>query len=191
MNLNDKNELNVLGQAVVLCRAQAWQSHMMMHYYQRNRALLKLWEPTRSMLYLFEASWRKLLKEREQLSLNKQSAHWVILSPQELQVIGCINLARLPFSLPTLNLGYSMDQDWQRRGIMSHVLDLVVEDAFSELEISEVEASCLPENTASQQILKRLGFTQRIKEHGYRTYDINGISRKHMCFHKAKYRLSS
>ena len=51
-----------------------------------------------------------------------------------------------------------MGQEFTNRGYMTEAVKLVVDHAFSQLNLSRVEAACLPENAASRAVLERCGF---------------------------------
>ena len=55
-------------------------------------------------------------------------------------------------------VGYWIGPEFARQGLMTEALTAVVHHAFAELDLSRIEAACLPENVASRALLERTGF---------------------------------
>ena len=66
------------------------------------------------------------------------------------------NIRRGPAQAGTL--GYWTGQPFVRQGYMREAIMAVVHHAFTRMELSRVEAACLPENAASRGLLERSGF---------------------------------
>jgi ribosomal-protein-alanine N-acetyltransferase len=64
-------------------------------------------------------------------------------------------------------LGYALRADCWHRGYASEAARLMLDFAFATLKLHRVHAACGPDNTASQAVLDRLGFTYegRIRDH--------------------------
>ena len=58
----------------------------------------------------------------------------------------------------TCSVSYWVDKDHHRKGIASKAIALVSNHAFSQLEIDSIEAHIQPENIASIELAKKLGF---------------------------------
>lgn len=56
------------------------------------------------------------------------------------------------------SISYWIDKDHHRKGIASSALKLVSNHAFAQLEIDSIEAHIQPENIASLELVKKLGF---------------------------------
>ena len=75
------------------------------------------------------------------------------------QVLGAItldNIRRGPAQSATI--GYWIGEAYARQGFMTEALAATVHYAFTELDLSRVEAACLPENRASRALLERGNF---------------------------------
>lgn len=57
-------------------------------------------------------------------------------------------------------LGYFVDVDFAGQGLMSEGVRLAIDYAFYTLGLHRVEANIQPENRASINLVKRLGFTK-------------------------------
>ena len=66
------------------------------------------------------------------------------------------NIRRGPAQAGTL--GYWTGQRHARQGYMREAIGAVVHHAFARLDLSRVEAACLPENVASRGLLEKCGF---------------------------------
>lgn len=66
-------------------------------------------------------------------------------------------------------LGYELNRNYQRRGIMGEALTLVLDFAFSSSDMNRIEAFIEPANTASQALAGRLGF---VREGEMRDYEL-------------------
>lgn len=58
-------------------------------------------------------------------------------------------------------LSYFVGKDFRRQGIAARALSAAVPFAFNELEAETVQASCSKENTASQNLLKKIGLMEK------------------------------
>lgn len=94
------------------------------------------------------------------------------------RIIGVVNLSQIFYrAFQNAYLGYYVDVDFARQGLMLEGVCLSVEYAFKTLGLHRVEANIQPENRASIHLVKRLGFT---KEGFSRRYlKMNGEWRDH------------
>lgn len=81
-------------------------------------------------------------------------------------------------------LGYWIGKPFAGQRYMTEAAGLVCDFAFDRLRLHRVEASCLPQNEASKNLLKRLGF----EEEGYaKSYlRINGEWQDHVLWGKTR-----
>jgi ribosomal-protein-alanine N-acetyltransferase len=66
------------------------------------------------------------------------------------------NIRRGPAQSGTI--GYWVGQEHGRSGYMSEALEALVHYAFTQMDLSRIEAACLPENKASRGLLEKTGF---------------------------------
>lgn len=76
--------------------------------------------------------------------------------------------------------GYWIGQPYARQGYMREALAAMVHHAFTELDLSRLEAGCLPENAASRGVLEKAGFKYEGVAQSY--LQINGRWRNHVLY---------
>lgn len=88
------------------------------------------------------------------------------------------NIRRGPAQMGTL--GYWVGAPHARQGYMREALAAVVAHAFGPLDLSRIEAGCLPENTASRGLLEKSGFKYEGVAQAY--LQINRRWRNHVLY---------
>ncbi|GGH32208.1 ribosomal-protein-alanine N-acetyltransferase [Cribrihabitans marinus] len=88
------------------------------------------------------------------------------------------NIRRGPAQAGTL--GYWTGQSFARQGYMREAIGALVHHAFSRLDLSRIEAACLPENAASRGLLESSGFKYEGVAQSY--LQINGRWRTHVLY---------
>lgn len=77
-------------------------------------------------------------------------------------------------------IGYWTGAPFARRGYMTEALEAVRAYAFGPMDLSRLEAACLPENRASRALLERCGFKYEGVAQAY--LQINGRWRNHVLY---------
>jgi ribosomal-protein-alanine N-acetyltransferase len=88
------------------------------------------------------------------------------------------NIRRGPAQAGTL--GYWVGKEYIRQGFMREAIQALVYYAFSSLDLSRIEAACLPENAASRAVLEKSGFKYEGVAQSY--LQINGRWRNHVLY---------
>lgn len=88
------------------------------------------------------------------------------------------NIRRGPAQAGTL--GYWIGASHARQGYMRDAIEAVVHHAFQQLDLSRVEAACLPGNAASRGVLEKTGFKYEGVAQSY--LQINGRWRNHVLY---------
>jgi ribosomal-protein-alanine N-acetyltransferase len=88
------------------------------------------------------------------------------------------NIRRGPAQAGTL--GYWVGEPFARQGYMREAIDAVVHYAFDRLDLSRIEAACLPENAASRGLLEKAGFKYEGVAQSY--LQIDGRWRTHVLY---------
>jgi ribosomal-protein-alanine N-acetyltransferase len=142
---------------------------------------LQPWEPAWASDHLS----RKAFTHRvswAQRSLTDGTAMPLFLIDRERQeLLGALtldNIRRGPAQAGTL--GYWIGKRHHRQGFMREAIEAVVHYAFTSLDLSRIEAACLPENVASRGVLERSGFKYEGVAQSY--LQINGRWRNHVLY---------
>ena len=143
---------------------------------------LQKWEPirgrdyeSRSSFYSHGVAWSK------QAAKAKTGFSFMIINRQNAQLMGALNMTNVRYGpAKTATVGYWIGPDFARQGFMSEALQLVVDFAFDELDLSRIEAACLPENEASRGVLEKVGFKHEGVAQSY--LQIAGRWRTHVLY---------
>lgn len=127
-------------------------------YFLRNQDHLAPWDPTRPEGFATEAFWRVNL-EANRLDFQRGRSLRLFLLLRDGPVVGTANFTSIHRgALQACNLGYSIDGAYQGQGLMTEGLERALAYVFEELSLHRVEASYMPVNVRSGQLLRRLGF---------------------------------
>ena len=77
-------------------------------------------------------------------------------------------------------LGYWIGEGFARQGYMHEAVGAMVAHAFGALDLSRIEAACLPENRASRGLLEKAGFKYEGVAQSY--LQIAGRWRNHVLY---------
>ena len=104
-----------------------------------------------------------------------------LIRRQDSRLLGAItldNIRRGPSQ--SGQVGYWIGPEFARQGLMREALTAVVHHAFTVMDLSRIEAACLPENVASRALLARAGFREEGMAEGY--LQIGGRWREHVLY---------
>lgn len=76
------------------------------------------------------------------------------------KLVGVIGLHYINWLNETTSIGYYLHQDYQKLAIMTECTQFLIDYCFTELKLNRIEISTATRNTKSQNIPKKLGFTQ-------------------------------
>jgi ribosomal-protein-alanine N-acetyltransferase len=128
-------------------------------FYIKNAAHLAPWEPWRSPGFHARAAWAERLKYREQEQREGRGYYFLAYDDAGEAIIASCSLtgiARGP--LEAGYMGYSVDRDYQGRGVMKELCLHVIDYAFDTIQLHRIMANYMPDNERSGNLLKRLGF---------------------------------
>lgn len=126
---------------------------------QQSEKFLRPWEPVRNEDQYSRAAFRNRVSWARQSLQQGRSVPLFLFSRREGHLLGAItldNIRRGPSQAGTV--GYWIGATHAQNGYMTEALQAVVRYAFTELDLSRIEAACLPENKASRAVLERTGF---------------------------------
>jgi ribosomal-protein-alanine N-acetyltransferase len=142
---------------VVLRMLRADDAGLLAEAYRRNREHLAHWDPVRPAEFFTEPGQAAEVDGALQACLAGLMLPLVLES--DGRIVGRANLTGVVRgALQGASLGYWIDARLQGRGAMSATVAEALRLARDELALHRVEASTLPENLASQAVLRRNGF---------------------------------
>lgn len=148
---------------------------------EESREHLKQWEPVWATDHLTRKSFvNRVYWARRSISAQTAVPLFLYLRETE-QLVGAItldNIRRGPAQSGTL--GYWTGSAFTRQGYMAEAIAALVHHAFRHLDLSRIEAACLPENAASRGLLERSGFKYEGVAQSY--LQIDGRWRTHVLY---------
>lgn len=147
---------------------------------QASRSFLTPWEPVWSPDHLSRKSFVNRVYWAARASRGG-TALPLFLMRRDGVLLGAItldNIRRGPAQSGTI--GYWIGEPFARQGYMREAIGLLVHHAFTVLDLSRIEAACLPENAASRAVLERSGFKYEGVAQSY--LQIDGRWRNHVLY---------
>lgn len=155
---------------------QAWSALRL-----KSRDYLTPWEPAWAADHLTRKSFtNRVYWARRSVSAGTALPLFLIRRADQ-NIVGAItldNIRRGPAMAGTL--GYWTGEPFGRQGYMREAIGAVVHYAFGKLDLSRIEAACLPENAASRGLLEKSGFKYEGVAQSY--LQINGRWRTHVLY---------
>lgn len=148
---------------------------------QESRDFLSPWEPSWSANHLSRKSFTNRVYWAQRSYTGGSALPLFLFLRDSETLLGAItldNIRRGPAQSGTL--GYWVGTSHARRGYMREAIEAVVHHAFAVLDLSRVEAACLPENRASRGALEKSGFKYEGVAQSY--LQINGRWRNHVLY---------
>lgn len=146
-----------------------------------SREFLTPWEPAWAEDHLSRKAFSNRVYWANR-SINAGTAMPLFLVRRSDQMLlGAItldNIRRGPALAGTL--GYWTGESFSRRGYMREAIETVVHYAFTHLDLSRIEAACLPENAPSRGLLESSGFKYEGVAQSY--LQIGGRWRTHVLY---------
>ncbi len=142
---------------------------------------LKPWEPLWSRNHLSKRAFSQRVRAASLAAASGAGLPLFLIRREDQELLGAItldNIQRGPSQCGTI--GYWTGQRFARRGYMREAVTGLVHHAFSELDLSRIEAGCLPENTASRGVLEKSGFKYEGVAQSY--LQISGRWRTHVLY---------
>jgi [ribosomal protein S5]-alanine N-acetyltransferase len=148
---------------------------------QDSQEFLASWEPTWAVDHLSRKAFTNRVYWAQRSITNGNAVPLFLVRRQDDALLGAITLAiirRGPAQAGTT--GYWIGQPFARNGYMKEAIEAVVHYAFRTLDLSRIEAGCLPENTPSRRLLEQCGYKYEGVAQSY--LQINGRWRNHVLY---------
>ncbi|MEL6511549.1 MAG: GNAT family protein [Pseudomonadota bacterium] len=146
-----------------------------------SRSFLVAWEPSWADDHLSRKSFTNRVYWAQRSVANGSAVPLFLIRREDETLLGAItldNIRRGPAQAGTL--GYWIGAPHARQGFMREAIQAVVHYGFSQLDLSRIEAACLPENNASRGVLEKCGFKYEGVAQSY--LQINGRWRNHVLY---------
>ncbi len=147
----------------------------------QSRAYLVPWEPSWAPDHLSRRAFTNRVYWANRSIAAGTAVPLFIFRREDEQLLGAItldNIRRGPAQSGVL--GYWTGQPYARNGYMRETIAALVHHAFDRLDLSRIEAACLPENVASRGLLERSSFKFEGVAQSY--LQINGRWRTHVLY---------
>ncbi len=147
----------------------------------QSAEFLTQWEPMWATDHLARKGFSNRVWWAQRSIANGSAVPLFLVRREDQELLGAItldNIRRGPAQAGTL--GYWIGQPYARQGYMHEAIAGVVHYAFDRLDLSRIEAACLPENHASRGLLEKCGFKYEGVAQSY--LQINGRWRTHVLY---------
>lgn len=148
---------------------------------QDSRDFLVPWEPTWSADHLSRKAFTNRVYWAQRASRAGTAIPFFLERSVDGALLGAItidNIRRGPAQMATI--GYWIGAPHARQGYMAEAIEAVTRHAFTVLDLSRIEAACLPDNAASRAALERAGFKYEGVAQSF--LQINGRWRTHVLY---------
>lgn len=146
-----------------------------------SREFLKPWEPTWAEDHLSRKAFANRVYWSTRALKNETALPLFIYRREDNLLVGAITLDHLrrgPSQSGTL--GYWTGEEFTRNGYMREAIEAMVYHAFHRMDLSRIEAACLPENKPSRDLLEKCGFKYEGVAQSY--LEIDGRWRTHVLY---------
>ncbi|MFK7763228.1 MAG: GNAT family N-acetyltransferase [Roseobacter sp.] len=147
----------------------------------RSMEYLTPWEPSWAVDHLSRKAFTNRVYWAQRSVSGGTALPLFLIRREDEQLLGAItldNIRRGPAQAGTL--GYWTGEPFARQGYMREAILTLVHHAFTRLDLSRIEAACLPENKASRGLLEKSGFKYEGVAQSY--LQIDGRWRTHVLY---------
>jgi [ribosomal protein S5]-alanine N-acetyltransferase len=139
------------------------------------------WEPVWSNDHLTRRAFTNRVYWAQRSEAQGTALPMLLIRREDQQLLGALtldNIRRGPSQTGTF--GYWIGEPFARQGYMREALLALTHHAFTRMDLSRLEAACLPENAASRGVLEKCGFKYEGVAQSY--LQINGRWRNHVLY---------
>ena len=142
---------------------------------------LKPWEPTWASDHLSRKAFTNRVYWAQRSIANGTAMPLFLVRREDNGLLGAITLDHIRRGPAQSGItGYWIGEPFARQGYMREAIQAVVHHAFTVMDLSRIEAGCLPENTASRRLLELCGYKYEGVAQSY--LQINGRWRNHVLY---------
>ena len=147
---------------------------------------LQPWEPSWMADHLTRRSFTTRVYWAQRCISGGTAVPLFLVRRSDQTILGAITLDHIrrgPSQSATT--GYWIGEPFARQGYMREAIEAVVHYAFNTLDLSRIEAGCLPENTPSRRLLEQCGYKYEGVAQAY--LQIDGRWRNHVLYANLRY----
>ena len=89
---------------------------------------------------------------------------WVIITKQEMKIIGDVGFKGIPNQAGEIDLGYGIIASERQKGYAFEAAKALCDWAISQENVNTITAKCLIENEGSRKILENVGFKKACQD---------------------------
>ena len=148
---------------------------------EASAEFLVKWEPVWSNDHLTRRAFTNRVYWAQRAEAQGTALPMLLIRREDNQPLGALtldNIRRGPSQTGTF--GYWIGQPFARQGYMREAIMALTHHAFTRMDLSRIEAACLPENSASRGVLETCGFKYEGVAQSY--LQINGRWRNHVLY---------
>ena len=146
-----------------------------------SRDFLSVWELVWAADELTRTAFRRRLRRYQREIRNDLAYPFLVFRKDDNALLGGCTLTNVRRGVTqSAAIGYWIGARYARQGHMYGALRTMMPFVFSLLGLHRLEAACIPENTASRNLLLKLGFREEGRARRY--LQINGEWRDHILF---------
>lgn len=146
-----------------------------------SRDFLSPWEPTWAADHLSRRSFTNRVYWAQRAIAGGTALPLFLIRREDQTFLGAITVDHIRRGPAQAGiLGYWIGAAHARQGYMREAITALTHYAFTTLDLSRIEAACLPENTASRGALEKCGFKYEGVAQSY--LQINGRWRNHVLY---------
>lgn len=148
---------------------------------KESDTFLAPWEPVRGYDYMSRSSFKTRVYWNKRSVRENRSVPLLLFRKDDEKIVGGLTLDNIQKGVAQCcTVGYWVGEKYARKGYMSEALSNAVQYAFTTLDISRVQAGCLPENKPSRALLEKNGFKYEGVAQSY--LQIAGRWRNHVLY---------
>ncbi|MEO1918992.1 MAG: GNAT family protein [Paracoccaceae bacterium] len=148
---------------------------------QDSTAFLDPWEPVHESAYISRRAFQNRAAAAKRMAKNKRALSLLLFRQTDEVLVGGLTLDNMQAGVSkSCTVGYWMGENYARQGYMKEALEAAVQYAFTVLDISRIQAGCLPENAPSRALLEKSGFKYEGVAQSY--LQIAGRWRNHVLY---------
>jgi ribosomal-protein-alanine N-acetyltransferase len=125
--------------------------------------ILSLDEVTRfygTSSFTLQAESSRLIELLHKNFVEKRGIRWGIKLKENQRIIGTVGLNGLHLPNKRTEIGYELHPSFWKMGFATEAITEILSFSFNKLDLNRIGAVVFPENTASLELLFRLGFTK-------------------------------